>query len=106
MSEIVSLSSVSQALSGSDVQVDHTRGPNGVSADASGLAKSTGLGDDSVALSSAAHMVQQALGAGSDARAVRVAELRQQIQSGQYVTDPAAISQAILNASIAGESAG
>ena len=103
MSEIVSLSGLSQSLAGQEVHLDHARAAAAVSPETSGPETVHAASGDSVALSNGAGLAHQALSAGVDARASRVAELRQQIQSGQYNIDPAAISQAILDSGLAGE---
>jgi flagellar biosynthesis anti-sigma factor FlgM len=58
---------------------------------------------DSIALSSTKDLVQQAMGAGSEARLARVAALRQQVASGQYLVDALAVSRALIGAHLAGE---
>jgi flagellar biosynthesis anti-sigma factor FlgM len=58
---------------------------------------------DSIALSTTNGLIQQALGAGSAARAARVIELKQQYQSGQYQADPVAVSRALISSHLAGE---
>jgi flagellar biosynthesis anti-sigma factor FlgM len=105
MSDIVSISGLSHAAPGSQLHLDQARGANGVApADSTGSsAASSGVGGDSVALSGAAGLIHQALNAGSDARSARVQQLKQQIESGQYAIDSAAIGNAIVNAGIAGE---
>ena len=59
--------------------------------------------NDSIALSGTNNLVQQALGAGSDARAARVLELQQQVQSGQYQVDAVAVSRSLIQANFNGE---
>jgi len=104
MSDIVSISSLNHALAGSQVQLDHARAAGETtSADSSRSGSVENGQSDSVALSGAAGLIHQAQNAGSDARAARVQQLKQQIESGQYAIDPAAIGNAILNAGIAGE---
>jgi len=103
MSDVVSLSSLNQATSGS-LYLDHTRATS--EAAVNDARSSTGSDDaqgDSIVLSGAAGLVQQALSAGSDARAARVEQLKQQIQSGQYTVDAAAVGSAIVNAGITGD---
>ncbi len=58
---------------------------------------------DSIALSTTTGLVQQAMGAGLDARAARVLELQKQFQSGQYQVDAMAVSRALIEAHRAGE---
>jgi flagellar biosynthesis anti-sigma factor FlgM len=104
MSDIVSISSLNHALAGSQVQLDHARAASdATSADSSRSGPVESGQDDSVALSGAAGLVQQAQNAGSADRASRVQQLKQQIESGQYTIDPAAIGNAIINAGTAGE---
>jgi flagellar biosynthesis anti-sigma factor FlgM len=59
--------------------------------------------NDSIALSGTTGLIQQALGSGSDARAARVLELQQQVQSGQYQVDARAVSRSLIDAHLAGE---
>lgn len=104
MSDIVSISSLNHAAANSQLQLDHTRAASQAApTDSESSATITGASGDSVALSGAAGLIHQALNAGSSASADRVQQLKQQIESGQYVVDPAAISNAVLNASITGE---
>jgi len=104
MSDVVSISSLNHALTGSQVQLDHARATGeATSADSSRSGQIDSGQDDSVALSGAAGLIHQAQSAGSDDRAARVQQLKQQIESGQYAIDPASISNAIVNAGIAGE---
>jgi flagellar biosynthesis anti-sigma factor FlgM len=104
MSEIVSISSLGQAAAGSEARLDQARNTSGpVSADSASLEAIATEHGDSVALSSAASQVQQALSAGADTRAARVQQLRQQIETGQYAIDPVAIGNAVLDAGVAGE---
>lgn len=104
MSDIVSISSLNHSVAGSQLHLDQTRAANGATlGDSAGSAASSGVTGDSVTLSGAAELIHQALNAGSETRADRVQQLKQQIESGQYVVDPAAISNAILDAGIAGE---
>jgi flagellar biosynthesis anti-sigma factor FlgM len=104
MSDIVSISSLNHAVASSQLHLDQTRAANGATpGDSTGSAANSGAKGDSVALSGAAGLIHQALNAGSESRAARVQELKQQIESGQYVIDAAAISTAIVNAGIAGD---
>ena len=57
---------------------------------------------DSIALSGTNSLVQQALGAGSRARAARIQELQQQVQSGQYQVDATAVSRSLIEAHFTG----
>ena len=85
------------------MQLDHARAISAAVSDPANSPASATLHGDSVTLSGATGLVQQALTAGADTRASRVLELRQQIQTGQYTIDPAAISSALTDASIRGE---
>jgi flagellar biosynthesis anti-sigma factor FlgM len=58
---------------------------------------------DSIALSATNSLVQQALGAGVDARAARIQQLRTQVESGQYHVDAAAVSNSLIEAHLAGD---
>jgi flagellar biosynthesis anti-sigma factor FlgM len=101
MSDIVSIGGLSPAAAGSDLHVDHARTAAPVAADSAHSSGIAGENEDSVALSSAAIQIHQALSAGADARAERVQQLKQQIAAGQYTIDPATIGSAILDAGIA-----
>ena len=57
---------------------------------------------DAIDLRRQAGLVSQALAAGSGVRASRVEQLRSLVQSGQYKVDTAALSQAIVTASLNG----
>jgi flagellar biosynthesis anti-sigma factor FlgM len=105
MSDIVSISSLNHAaLAGSELHLDQSRAAGGAtSGESAGVGNIAGGEGDSVALSSGAVLAHQALNSGADARASRVAELRQQIQSGQYIVDPQAVANAMLDSNIAGE---
>ena len=105
MSDIVSISGLGHAAAGSQLHLEQARAANGVApADSTGgSAASSSVAGDSVALSGAAGLIHKALSAGSETRAARVQQLKQQIESGQYAIDPAAISNAIVNAGIVAE---
>ena len=103
MSDIVSIGGLNPAAAGSDLHVDHARNAGPVTADSSHSIGTAGEHEDSVALSSAAIQIHQALSAGADARAERVQQLKQQIATGQYALDPASIGSALLDAGIAGD---
>jgi flagellar biosynthesis anti-sigma factor FlgM len=104
MSDIVSLSGLSNVASGSQVQVEHSRAANEpASAGPSGSVAAPGSSEDSIVLSTAARLVQQAWSAGAADRASRVQQLKQQVESGEYSIDPAAIGCALIGATIAGE---
>jgi len=60
-------------------------------------------GADSISLTSSSTLVQQALSAGSDARAARVQQLKALIQSNQYNPSAQEISSAVISAHIAGD---
>ena len=103
MNDIVSLSSLSNAASGSELQVEHAR-----AADQSAVRGSLGSTravspEDSIELSTAADLVQRASSAGASARASRVEQLKQQIESGRYSVEPRALSSAVIDATVAGE---
>jgi len=87
------------------VDLNQTRAVRGVGAQsaAGSASNSRPSGSDSITLSSNSDLVRLALSAGSDARSARVAELQQQVQSGQYQADAGAVSQALINAHLAGE---
>lgn len=61
-----------------------------------------GAGADSIALTGTSNLVQQALHAGSDARAARVQELKALVQSNQYLPSAQEVSGALIDAHIAG----
>lgn len=75
-----------------------TDGANATSSNATGIS----AGSDSIALSSTKDLVQRALSAGSETRLARILELRQQVQSNQYQVDPLAVSNALIDAHLAG----
>ncbi|MBZ5610078.1 MAG: flagellar biosynthesis anti-sigma factor FlgM [Acidobacteriia bacterium] len=91
------------ATDASQINLDQARAPR--PAGGADLAGSAAIGRstaaDSIALSSTKDLVQQALSAGSDARAARVLELKQQIESNQYRIDPLAVSRALIDAHLA-----
>ncbi len=60
-------------------------------------------GADSISLTSSSALVQQALSAGSEARAARVQQLKALIQSNQYNPSAQEISSALISAHIAGD---
>jgi flagellar biosynthesis anti-sigma factor FlgM len=104
MSDIVSLSSASNVPSAPQVHVEHSRATSeSSSAGPSGSAAVSGSAEDSIVLSTAAGLVQQASSAGATDRASRVQQLKQQVESGEYSIDPAAISSALIGATIAGD---
>jgi len=104
MSDIVSLSSLSNVPSGSQAHVEHSRAASeSASAGLSGSAAVPGSSEDSIVLSTAARLVQQASSAGAADRASRVQQLKQQVERGEYGIDPATISSALIGATIAGE---
>jgi len=104
MNDIVSLSSLSHVPSASQVQVEHSRATSeSDSAAASSPGAIPGSQEDSIVLSTAAGLVQQASSAGAADRAIRVQQLKQQFESGEYSIDPATISSALIGATIAGE---
>jgi flagellar biosynthesis anti-sigma factor FlgM len=60
-------------------------------------------GADSISLTSSSNLVQQALSAGSDARAARVQQLKALVHSNQYQPSAQEVSRALINAHIAGD---
>ena len=104
MNDIVSLSSLSNAASGSELHVEHARAAD-QSALRGALGSTTRAGsqEDSIELSTAADLVQRASSAGASARASRVEQLKQQIESGRYSVEPRALSSAVIDATVAGE---
>jgi len=60
------------------------------------VGKQPGPAKDAVTLSDEIHLLQQALQAGSQGRAGRIAELREQFQQGGYIVDAKALSQALV----------
>lgn len=104
MTDIVSLSSLSNAASSPQVHVEHSRATTeSTSSGSSGSVLTERPYEDSVMLSNAAGLVQQALSAGQVARASRVQQLKQQIESGQYNVDPAAVGSALIGAANVGD---
>ena len=104
MSDIVSLSSLSNVPSAPQMHVEHSRATSeSASAGPSGSVAAQGSQEDSIVLSTAAGLVQQASSAGAADRASRVQQLKQQVERGEYSVDPAAIGSALIGAAIAGE---
>jgi flagellar biosynthesis anti-sigma factor FlgM len=103
MSDIVSLSSLSNAALGSQVQLEHARATGEPSTAPSNGSVSSGSGEDSIVLSNTAVLIQHASSAGSADRASRVEQLKQQVQNGQYSVDPGALGNALIGGAIAGE---
>lgn len=104
MNDIVSLSSVSNAPSAPQAHVEHARAAGeSYSSGASDSAVTGQPHEDSVTLSNTAGLVQQAMSAGAAARAGRVQQLKQQFENGQLSVDPAAVGNALIGASIAGD---
>jgi flagellar biosynthesis anti-sigma factor FlgM len=66
------------------------------------VGKQPGPAGDAVTLSNEIHLLQQALQAGSQNRAGRIADLREQFQQGGYIVDAKALSQALVADMIAG----
>jgi flagellar biosynthesis anti-sigma factor FlgM len=87
------------------MDLNPTRGTReaGATATSNSTSPSRASSSDSIALSTTTGLVQQALGAGSDARAARVQELQKQVASGQYQVDAMAVSHALIEAHLAGE---
>ena len=61
-----------------------------------------GAASDSIALSGLNDLAQLALGAGSNERAQRVEQLRQQVQANQYVVEPDRVGRALIAAHMTG----
>jgi anti-sigma28 factor (negative regulator of flagellin synthesis) len=59
-------------------------------------------GQDQIDLGSQSGLVSQVQNAGADERASRIEQLRALVQSGQYQVDSAALSQAIVGATVSG----
>lgn len=59
--------------------------------------------DDRIALSIATKLVQQATLAGEQARLNRILELKNAIQTRQYIVDPLAVGHAVIEAHLLGE---
>lgn len=93
------------AAAASQVNLSQTLEPRDVSR--AGVSESSSPGSapavDSIALSNTSDLVQLALQSGTDARAARVQELRQQIQNNQYQVDPLTVSRSLISAHLAGE---
>jgi flagellar biosynthesis anti-sigma factor FlgM len=66
------------------------------------VGKQPGPANDAVTLSNEIYLLQQALQAGSQSRASRIAELREQFQQGGYTVDTKALSQALVADMFAG----
>ena len=103
MNDIVSLSSASGAAPGSQIHLENSRATGGSGSAAAGSGPSSATQQDSISLSAATSLLQQASNAGAADRASRVQQLKQQIEAGQYVADPSTVSSAIIDAGLAGE---
>jgi flagellar biosynthesis anti-sigma factor FlgM len=68
-----------------------------VAADPGTSANRSSMGPDSITLTGASDLVQMILNSGTDARSLRVAQLKQQIDSNSYAMDPAAVSRALVD---------
>jgi anti-sigma28 factor (negative regulator of flagellin synthesis) len=68
-----------------------------VAADPRTSANRSSIGPDSIALTGASDLVQMILNSGTDARSLRAAQLKQQIDSNSYAMDPAAVSRALVD---------
>jgi anti-sigma28 factor (negative regulator of flagellin synthesis) len=66
-------------------------------------AGAAGTGSDSISLTNSLHLVQQALTAGTSARAARVQQLKALVQSNQYNPSAQEISSALISAHLAGD---
>ena len=60
------------------------------------VGKQPGPANDAVTLSNGSQLLQQAMQAGPQSRASRIAELREQFQQGSYIVDTTALSQALV----------
>jgi len=60
-------------------------------------------GDDSISLSNAQNLVQQALSSTSSARSARVQELKALVQNNQYQPDAQDVSRALISAHLTGD---
>ena len=103
MSDIVSLSSLTNAALSSQVHLEHARATGDSSTGPASAGNSSGSGEDSIVLSSAAVLIQRASSAGAADRASRVEQLKQQVQNGQYSVDPGALGNALIGGAVAGE---
>ena len=92
-------------MDASQINLDQTRSSREVLDNTASNTNSTpsSSSSDSISLSGLGGIVQQALNAGADARAARVQQLKQLIESNQYPIDPVAVSNAIVGAHLAGE---
>ena len=92
-------------MDASQVNLDQTRSTREVFDNNASTPNSTAISpnSDSISLSGISDLVQQALSAGTDARAARVQQLKQLIESNQYPIDPVAVGNAIIGAHLAGE---
>jgi flagellar biosynthesis anti-sigma factor FlgM len=95
-----------EAPGASRLNLDQSGAPSRTTdAAASQAAGASGVtsGTDSISLTSSSSLVQQALSAGSDARAARVQQLKALVQSNHYNPSAQEISSALISAHIAGE---
>jgi anti-sigma28 factor (negative regulator of flagellin synthesis) len=94
-----------EAAGASRLNLDQTTGSaRTTAAGASQAAGSdTTFGADSISLTSSSNLVQQALSAGSAARAARVQALKALVQNNQYQPSTQEVSSALISAHIAGD---
>ncbi len=70
---------------------------------ANASAGAAGTTSDSISLTNSLNLVQQALTAGSSARAARVQQLKALVQNNQYNPSAQEISSALISAHLAGD---
>jgi flagellar biosynthesis anti-sigma factor FlgM len=94
-----------EASGASRLNLDQTSGSSRAAeaAASQSSAGNTSPGGDSISLSSSPNLVQQALNAGTSARAARVQQLKALVQSNQYQPDAQEVSRALISAHIAGD---
>jgi anti-sigma28 factor (negative regulator of flagellin synthesis) len=84
----------------SQVDLNQAPGTRDISAatEAGASAASASLGFDSIALTGASGLVSMVLNSGTEARSLRIAQLKAQIDGNTYAVDPAAVSRALIDA--------
>jgi len=87
----------------SQVDLSQTQGTRDVNAAAEHGAPtaSSSSGSDSIALTGASGLVSMVLNSGIEARSLRIEQLKQQIDSGNYAIDHGAVSRALIDAHMA-----
>lgn len=87
-----------------EIQLNQARQSREVidSATAPAASTTTGSSSDSINLTGVSGLVQTALTAGAQQRAVRVEQLKQLVDSNQYSVDPEAVSNALISAHLTG----